>query len=229
MIHKPGIYVKPFQKMEVLIFGAALVFFPLFGPFDAHRYRSQRNRSISRSAASALKCSCQVHTLTMVGMGDFVLGWFNLYKFPKTHGVNLMPDAFFNADYVELIKTYLFLKKKMGSPLALQSNINLRANGGLGQLRTYGGGADNSPPPLPISETTCPSENRKHQKALVKLYSIYRDDFEIRSIMRSRDVIKGQVVANFHIFFQKYASISETVLGRRPRKKHSTALKLFFR
>ena len=83
--------------------------------------------------------------------------------------------------------------------------------------------------PLVISETMRPSENsKKHKKALVEPYNIYGNDFEARSILRSPEVIKGQVMAKFHTFFRKYVRISETILGRS-RKKHSRALQLFFR
>ena len=44
-------------KNEVLILALQSVF-PLFGPFDVHRYHFQQNRSISTSAASALKFLC---------------------------------------------------------------------------------------------------------------------------------------------------------------------------
>ena len=41
--------------------------FSIIWSFDSHRCHSSGNRSISRSAASALEFSCLVHTLTMHG------------------------------------------------------------------------------------------------------------------------------------------------------------------
>ena len=62
------------EKKTKLCFLAPHSAFPIFGPFDAHQYHSYQNRSISRSAASALKFSCLVHTLTMAGMGTIHKG-----------------------------------------------------------------------------------------------------------------------------------------------------------
>ena len=49
-----------------------------------------------------------VHTVTLVGMGDYILGWPCLYNFLKTPGLTLLSDAVFNADYDKIIKIYIF-------------------------------------------------------------------------------------------------------------------------
>ena len=82
-------------KTEVLILGAAR-FIPLFGPFDALPIGTifLQNRSISRSAASALKFRVLIHTLTIAGMGDYRLGWSGLYNFLKMHVLTHLVHAF---------------------------------------------------------------------------------------------------------------------------------------
>ena len=52
--------------------------------------------------------------------------------------------------------------------------------------------------------------------------------FLLRSILRSPDARKGQIWGDV-IFLRKCTSISDTVVGRRVRKKYRTALELLFR
>ena len=77
--------------------------------------------------------------------------------------------------------------------------------------RGWGGGADNAHPPRDLPN-----------------YNIYGDHFEVSSLLRSPEVIKGQDITKFHIF-RKCASISETILAQEAGKKNTIALKVFFR
>ena len=52
----PKLQVRPLRKQGFIL--ALHSVFPIIGPFDAHRYHYQQNRSKSRSAGSSLKFSC---------------------------------------------------------------------------------------------------------------------------------------------------------------------------
>ena len=109
-----------------------------------------------------------------------------------------------------------------------ENTINPRTYGGLGQLRTDGGGVGTSP--LAISETMRTNENsKKYQKVVVELYSIYRGDFEVRSILRAPKVIEGQIMAKFHTFSEICPYLRNYSRQEVTEKKHLRPLKLFFR
>ena len=42
-----------------------------------------------------------------------------MYNFWKTYGLNLLPDAFLNTDHDEVIKIYIFYKKRLPSAFVL--------------------------------------------------------------------------------------------------------------
>ena len=69
---KHCMFSRPFKKTNFCFLALHSVF-PLFGPFDVHRYHSYRNQSISRSAASALKYSCFGPYVNISGNGGIYI------------------------------------------------------------------------------------------------------------------------------------------------------------
>ena len=62
------------------------------------------------------------------------------------------------------------------------------------------------------------AENKKKRSKLsISHLRMYFDKFSPRSIFRSLEVIKGQFYRNA-VLLWKYAIISETIIGKRPRK-----------
>ena len=110
---------RPFKKNEVLIFGAALGFshylvhlMPIGTILsEIDQYLDLPHRLWSFRVL--------VHTLTLAGMGDYILGWSCLYNFLKTPGFNLLSDAVLNADHDKIIKINIFQNIGGGEPPAL--------------------------------------------------------------------------------------------------------------
>ena len=108
---------RPFKKRS-FYFCAAFVFFHHLSiryppvPFLA------KSINIYRSAASALKFSCLVHTSRMAGMGVYKLGWSSLFNSLKMRGLTPYTDALFSAHHDEIIEIYIFSNENWGLPPA---------------------------------------------------------------------------------------------------------------
>ena len=115
---------RPFKKFEVLIFGAALGYFHyLVHLMPISTILSEINQYLDLPHR-LWSFRVLVHTLTLAGMGDYILGWSCLYNFLKTPGLTLLYDAEFKADHHKIIKIYIF-KKNWGPRRHFGCNNNI--------------------------------------------------------------------------------------------------------
>ena len=108
------------------------------------------------------------------------------------------------------------------------SRVNPRTDGGLGQLRTDGGGGGGYQHPLRFPELCVLARIKSVRKHLLSSTIFTKMIFRSGQYWGHQRSSKVKLWQYF-IPFRKYARVSDTILGRRKGKKQSIDLELFFR